>query len=343
MSLGERMRVIQLSDAGENNRKIAEIMGISHCQVWRILKRKDIIKLQWQSGTNCRRKIVIPRACLYPQLEDKIYEWFIEARQKNVPVSGKLLQEKANSLAIELGCEKFTASNGWLFKFQRRHQIRCINLHGTSSEVTVETVDTWVQHVKELCKEYERHNIFNLDETGLLYRCMPNKSLVKEGGQCSGVKKAKDRLSIMLCCSATGEKLKPLVIGKSANPRCFRSHTDLGVEYEFNKNAWMVRNIFEGWLRRWNNKLATNNRRVILLLDNCNAHSNLSLSHINLVFLPPNTTARLQPLDAGIIQTVKLSYRKSFLRHIIRMMDQSSNAGEIAKKVIQSYRYLKVY
>ena len=43
-----------------------------------------------------------------------------------------------------------------------------------------------------------------------------------KGDNAAGVKTAKERITVLLCASATGEKLKPLVIGRSANPRCFR-------------------------------------------------------------------------------------------------------------------------
>ena len=52
--------------------------------------------------------------------------------------------------------------------------------------------------------------------------CSQNrKSMVFKGESFKGGKFTKERLSIMLCCSATREKLKPLVIGNAARPRAF--------------------------------------------------------------------------------------------------------------------------
>jgi hypothetical protein len=39
----------------------------------------------------------------------------------------------------------------------------------------------------------------------------PDKTLSAKGASCKGVKNSKERLTIMFACSATGEKLKPLV------------------------------------------------------------------------------------------------------------------------------------
>lgn len=47
----------------------------------------------------------------------------------------------------------------------------------------------------------------------------------------------------------------------------------------------------------------------------------LSLSNINIHFLPPNTTAHLQPLDAGIIRAFKAHYRARLLAHVVEQFD----------------------
>lgn len=51
--------------------------------------------------------------------------------------------------------------------------------------------------------------------------------------------------------------------------------------------------------------------KVMLLLDNVRGHSKFLVGHhpsVQVVFLPPITTAVLQPLDQELISTVKLMY-----------------------------------
>jgi len=61
-------------------------------------------------------------------------------------------------------------------------------------------------------------------------------------------------------------------------------------------------------------------RSVPLFLDNAPSHPRLTLKNVKLQFLPPNTASRTQPMDQGIIQAVKLKYRKRQLQHIIASM-----------------------
>ena len=63
-----------------------------------------------------------------------------------------------------------------------------------------------------LCEGYnEPKNIFNADETGLVLLTLPTKSTVTKGDSCNRRKNSKDRLTVPLAASATGEKLKLLV------------------------------------------------------------------------------------------------------------------------------------
>ena len=70
-----------------------------------------------------------------------------------------------------------------------------------------------------------------------------------------------------------------------------------------------------------------------MFVDNCAAHPDVQLSNVKLVFLPPNTTSRLQPCDAGIIAAMKAHYRKRLMRHVLAEMDNARTAAELSKKV----------
>ena len=137
----------------------------------------------------------------------------------------------------------------------------------------------------------------------------------------SGHKKNKERLSIALCANSDGShKLNPLIIGKYAKPRCFK-HVDISnlpMIYRSNKKAWMLTTTFQEWLQEFDYQVGQKHRgeRVLLLLDNCSSHKteNLTLSYVDVYFLPPNTTSKLQPMDAGIIMAFKKHYRHYHIR-----------------------------
>ena len=55
-------------------------------------------------------------------------------------------------------------------------------------------------------------------------------------------------------------------------------------------------------------------RKIALVLDNCTAHPNVNGLTNMLVFLPPNTTAKIQPMDAGVFRSIKAHYRKNLAK-----------------------------
>ena len=87
---------------------------------------------------------------------------------------------------------------------------------------------------------------------------------------------------------------------------------------------------------RFNRKLAFEDRKVILFLDNATFHPESMIgqfSQIKIIFLTKNTTSRLQPLDAAIIQNFKVKYRKRLVKYVPARIQEDASATQIVKGV----------
>ena len=117
----------------------------------------------------------------------------------------------------------------------------------------------------------------------------------------------KERMTILLACNADGsDKITPLVIGRSENPRCFKNVRQLPVWYEANKKSWMTASIFSSWLIKLNAQMKKQDRSILLFMDKATCHSiPHRLTNVTVHFLPKNVTSIIQPLDQGIIQNMK--------------------------------------
>ena len=138
----------------------------------------------------------------------------------------------------------------------------------------------------------------------------------------SGLKLSKRRSTILVGGNASGDmKLTPLWIHNSKRPRPFKNvdMNKLPVFWNSNKKAWMTTAVFEDWLEvQFIPEVKKYCRRkriefkILLILDNCSSHPDLS--HVNenvqFLFLPPNTTSLIQPMDQGVIATLKALYKK---------------------------------
>ncbi len=91
----------------------------------------------------------------------------------------------------------------------------------------------------------------------------------------------------------------PLVIGKILKLRCFKNVNlnNLPIIYQNNSKAWMLSTLFQEWLQEFDNIVGQKHREqcVLLLIDNYSSYKlkNLTLSYVDIYFLPPNITLKL--------------------------------------------------
>ena len=100
----------------------------------------------------------------------------------------------------------------------------------------------------------------------------------------------------------------------------------------------MTSDIFKDYLQKWNQKLAHQNCHILLIVDNCRVHPHLDLTNISLKFLSPNTTAKLQPCDQGIIQSLKVHYKYKLVQKLLVAMDSQEH---LKISVLDAMKWLK--
>ena len=184
--------------------------------------------------------------------------------------------------------------------------------------------------------EFDAKNVLNIDETALFWRTVAKKGLCF-GDKAPKNQVFKDRVTVMCGASMLGEKLPQLIIGKSENPRNFGQSVQQQyandpfrplLYYNNSDSAWMTIKLFIKYLTALNNKFIKENRRVCILCDAPSIHllgmldenSQLiiqSFSNILLIYLPSNFTCVIQPLDQGIIRSLKAKYRFEMMKTLI--------------------------
>ncbi|KAF0713856.1 Aste57867_4181 [Aphanomyces stellatus] len=93
--------------------------------------------------------------------------------------------------------------------------------------------------------------------------------------------------------------------------------------YRNNRKAWMTISLFSEWIGNLNECMRDSNRSILLLLDNASSHKcvGVDLTNVRVLLLPPNTTAWLQPMDAGIIASFKSHYKRRQMDNVIEILD----------------------
>ena len=89
--------------------------------------------------------------------------------------------------------------------------------------------------------------------------------------------------------------------------------------------------LFEEWVRELDCQFEKESQKVALIVDNCTAHPEIGgLKAIDLFFLPPNTTSILQPMDQGVIRSLKARYRTKVVKKMIEAIDSNKPLPDIS-------------
>ena len=114
-----------------------------------------------------------------------LWRWFCPAHANGYPNSGPILQSKALSIAKAFHTDhNFKASDGWLEKWKKRHNVKSYAICGESGNVDIDKAEEWKAFLASLCDGYTPANIFNMDETGYFYCALPNSTLNQVSKSC---------------------------------------------------------------------------------------------------------------------------------------------------------------
>jgi len=164
--------------------------GCDKTTVSKILKAKEhwlSIQLTGPEATKMTN-----RPAKFMELETALNTWSQRMLSQNAILTDGLLQLQAKKFAtlLDISEDDFKASNGWLDRFKKRHNIRRFKIHGESESAPIEKLPEQRQELVELLSQYRPENVYNADETGLFFRMTPNQTLATK--TVKGMKKDKD-------------------------------------------------------------------------------------------------------------------------------------------------------
>ena len=101
--------------------------------------------------------------------------------------------------------------------------------------------------------------------------------------------------------------------------------------YKAQEKSWMDSKIFTEWIKQLDQKFLVQNRKVAFIVDNCPVDPHVpDLTTIDLIFfLPLNTTSVTQPMDQGIIRSLKAKYQAKVIHKYINAMESNKELPKI--------------
>ncbi|XP_043258962.1 jerky protein homolog-like [Colletes gigas] len=333
LSVEQRFEIVQQLDGGAPITRVAAKYDVHPATVRRIRRNAATVCQLVEQGAEMRKRKNL-RKPANEELDIRLYAWFLEQRALGDPITDLILLEKAIELNKEFGGPStFKASRGWLWNFKNRHGIRLSNFSSERGEAstTVAQQSFVEEFTRRLVQErIEYKNIYNMEETGLVWKALPTRTAIQGEKEVEGTKLTKDRVTVGFCVNATGShKLAPLFIHKFKNPRAFKHCKDrLPVIFKSQPRVWMDQEIFGDWYQnhfkpavREHQTMTGSYGKIILLLDNYREYNLpkefLQDDDFEIIFLPANIAPLLQPMNQGVIEETKRSYRRKMLHRIM--------------------------
>ena len=361
LALEIKQEIIAKHERGVRVSDLAKQYGRNMSTISTILKQKDAIKaVKPSKGITIISK---RRSPTLEEMERLLLIWIKDKEMAGDTITEVIICEKACAIYADLKAaednggdagesstdptfEEFKASRGWFEKFKKRTGIHSVVRHGEASSSDTKAAEEFVKLFEKIVIEegYVAQQVFNCDETGLFWKKMPRRTFItSEEKKMPGHKPMKDRLTLALCANASGDlKIKPLLVYHSENPRAFKAHKVnkdlLQVFWRANAKAWVTRLFFVEWVNQVfgpavKKYLQDNNLplKCLLCLDNAPAHPPGleddildEFKFIKVLYLPPNTTPILQPMDQQVISNFKKLYTKHLFRQCFNVT-QSTN------------------
>ncbi|KAG8239088.1 hypothetical protein J437_LFUL018809 [Ladona fulva] len=188
----------------KGNREAAQQFDVGESSVWEWRKAEAVLKFLHK-----RKRAMRFRKCLWPTVEKKLYDWVVKEREK-----------ESKRIAQEDNIEDFKAYPSWVFGFMRRNNLSV----RSSTSVGQKLPSDWEAKVAKF-RLYLKENLCgvdfqhfgNIDEVPVSFDMPASRSVNLKGAKEVSVTTTvheRSNFTVVLCVTACGSKLPPMVIFK---------------------------------------------------------------------------------------------------------------------------------
>ncbi|XP_071056436.1 jerky protein homolog-like [Onthophagus taurus] len=213
----------------------------------------------------------------------------------------------------------------WFLNFKRRHNLSLTTPQSVEFArkknvdpfLIYDYFDLLEKTVKELGLDDKPSQIWNLKESS--FCCDPSKTkIVGQKGYPSTRTTSgpgKQNTTVLMCCSAIGDKAPPLIIFKGKNvwdQWVAPPDTEFpNTTYAATSNGWMESAVFKNYFQKSFIKHLSDDRPVLVIYNGHATHLSVDVfktaieNQITILKLPPHTSHLLQPLDLSVFKSLK--------------------------------------
>lgn len=334
----------------KNTKKTAKKYVCSPSQVRKWIKTMDELRVAVSRNPRARTLNTGPRV-IKKAVEDEVYDWIIDLRQKDLPVTTLLIISKALAVDSAFHGGSIPALWSWIYPFLHRRSlsIRRVTHEGQKLSGHLASVQRdFVACVMErfgcdgTLSRVTPSGFVNMDETAVFFETKTNQTVNPIGDRTIAIRCSNSnakRMTICVACASDGTKL-PLMFVLKGKPdgRIERSLCDELPEGTFGccgDKGWMDERSCRLWFEKiWLPQVSTK-EESLLLLDEFKCHmqkvfvNKLADAGSEVEFIPGGYTSVLQPCDVGINRPFKKHIREQYTRWAVENLKDVERSANV--------------
>jgi len=341
------------------NRAAGRQYGVGETSVREWKKAEEELKML-QPRKRARRG----QSAKWPILEDNLASWVHAQRDAGRAVSTVNIRMKAKTMAVEMGIMNFLGNPSWIYKFMKRKQLS-VRVRTTVGQ---RLPDDWEEKMSSFrdfvaneitARNLSPDDVINMDEVPMSFDIPPTRSVAPVGTKTIGISTTgheRNNFTVVLACTASGVKLKPMVIFKRVTMP--RVKFPAGVVVVVNKKGWMNTEVMKTWVSKCyrTRRGSFFKKNSLLVMDAMTAHldedvkKTVNAAGGHVAIIPGGLTSKLQPLDIAVNRPFKAIVREEWAKWMLEGKHTFTPAGrqrradydEVCKWILSSWQRVKL-
>lgn len=190
-------------------------------------------------------------------------------------------------------------------------------------------------------------HIYNADETGFSKVHKSRRKVLARRGQKTvwGITSGERGRThtLLVCASASGHAIPPLIIFPRVRLPCsLKVGAPPGTMFATSKKGWINQDIFSSWLDFFI-KCVPSERPVLLIYDGHASHLSIEViekaraNEIHFLCLPSHCTHLLQPLDVGVMSSLKAHFGNACKHFLVKNPGRIITEDDLASLMGQAW------
>ncbi|CAB1120676.1 unnamed protein product [Ectocarpus sp. CCAP 1310/34] len=177
-SMTQRLQIVNEAQGGAKRSMVAAKWNVGTSYISKLMNPEKIAELENVRDMELNQDALRAPKPVHDEVEEKhasgsrSHEHAL-TQATRIGVSGSMIQAQALKIAAQMGKTNFKATHGWLHRFLKRYSFTHVQLHGEPGDEDNQKVAEEIERIREQLQEFDVEFIFNIDETGLFFRCFP--------------------------------------------------------------------------------------------------------------------------------------------------------------------------